>query len=97
MLKNLIVKVKREELCFCCFYYEKTKTHFIDIIEELKPTRSSWKIKSTIWLFFKYDGDDKKAEMAIFIHTKQEKTIMLETSFNVLAGIVKLVMKNIVI
>ena len=51
------------------------KMYFIDIIEELKSTRSSWKIKLILGVGFEYD--DKKVE--------NDQTIMLETNLGVFA------------
>lgn len=42
-------------------------------IEELKSTRSSWKIKPVVGVIFEYDNDDKKIEMEIFIRSINEK------------------------
>ena len=50
-------------------YLEKMKTDFIDIVEELKNTRPSLKIKSIVALVFKYNRDDKRGETEIFIHS----------------------------
>ena len=46
--------------------------HFIDIIEELKSTRSSWKMKLKVGVVFEYDDDDKKIGTEIFIHNINE-------------------------
>ena len=51
-------------------YLEEMKTQFI---EELKSTRSSWKIKPVVGVIFEYDNDDKKIEMEIFIRSINEK------------------------
>ena len=51
------------------------KMYFINIIEELKSTRSSWKIKLILGVGFEYD--DKKVE--------NDQTIMLETNLGVFA------------
>lgn len=59
--------------------------HFIDIVEELKSTRYSWKMKLTVGMFFEYDGKYKKVETERFIHSIQ-KTIMRESDSNVFAG-----------
>ena len=37
------------------------KTRFIDINEELKTTRSSWKLKLIVAVVFKYGDNDKKS------------------------------------
>ena len=47
-------------------YLEEMKTQFI---EELKSTRSPWKIKPVVGVIFEYDNDDKKIEMEIFIRS----------------------------
>ena len=52
---------------------EKMKTRFIDIIEELKRTRSLWKIKLIVGVVFEYDRHDKKVEIEIFIDRLDEK------------------------
>ena len=59
------------------------KTHFIDIFEELKSTRSSWKIKLIVGAVCKYDGDNRNVETEIFIQSVKETTIMLETDSDV--------------
>lgn len=46
------------------------KTHFIEIVEEIKR-RSSQKMKLIAGMFFKYHGDDKKVE------TKCETLILM--------------------
>ena len=55
--------------------------HFIDIIEELKSTRSSWKMKLKVGVVFEYDDDDKKIGTEIFTISMN---IMLVTNSNVL-------------
>ena len=63
-------------------YFEKMKTHFIDIIGELKSTRSSWKIKLIVWLFFRIWWRQLKVETEMFIHSIPE-TVMWETDSKV--------------
>ena len=60
------------------------KIHFIDIIEELKNARSSWKMKVIAGIVLKYDNDDKKVDTKIFIHSINDQTIMLQIDSNVL-------------
>ena len=43
-------------------YLKNIKTQFTYIIEELKSTGSSWKIKLIVCVVFEYDGDNKKYE-----------------------------------
>ena len=50
-------------------YLEEMKTQFIEIIEELKSARSSWKIKPVVGVIFEYGNDDKKIKTEIFIHS----------------------------
>ena len=49
------------------------KTYFIDRIEELKNTRSSWKKKLIVRVVFEYGRDDKKVETEIFIYNINKK------------------------
>ena len=60
------------------------KIHFIDIIEELKNARSSWKMKVIAEIVLEYDNDDKKVDTKIFIHSINDQTIMLQIDSNVL-------------
>ena len=64
-------------------YFEKMKTHFTDLIEELKSTGSSWKIKLIAKVVCKYDRDDRKVKTKIFIHSIKETAIMLGTDFDI--------------
>ena len=41
-------------------YRKVTTTHFIGVIEELKCTRSSWKMKLIVGVVFEYDNNYKK-------------------------------------
>ena len=66
------------------------KTHFTDIVEKLKSTRSSWKMKLIVRMVFEYD--DKKSETEIFIDNTNEQIIMLETDSDV--DIITLFMKE---
>ena len=43
------------------------KTHAIDVIEELKSTRSSFELKLIIGVVFKSVNDNKIVEIEIFI------------------------------
>ena len=43
-------------------YLKEGKTHFINIIENLKSTRSSWKIKLVLGVVFEYNNNYKKVE-----------------------------------
>ena len=43
------------------------KTHVIDVIEELKSTRSSFELKLIVRVVFKSDNDNKIVEIEIFI------------------------------
>ena len=40
-------------------YLKEKKTHFINVIEELKRTRSSRKIKLIVGVVLQYDNNDK--------------------------------------
>ena len=43
-------------------YLDKMRKHFVDIIEELKSRRFSWKLFLLLELYFEYNGSDKKVE-----------------------------------
>ena len=58
------------------------KTHFIDIIGEVKSIRSSRKIKSFVALFFEYNRNNKRIETEMFIYSIFE-TIMQQTDSGV--------------
>ena len=60
-------------------YFKEMKMNFIDIIEELKMTRSSLKMKLILRVVFEFDNDHKKVRTEIFIHNQK---IMLENNFN---------------
>lgn len=45
------------------------RKHFIDITEELKSTRSSWKMYLIIGLFFEFDKNAKTGGTEKFIHS----------------------------
>ena len=62
------------------------KTQFI---EELKSTRSSWKIKPVVGVIFEYDNDDKKIEMEIFIRSFNEKKMVKTDSDASINDIIK--------
>lgn len=47
-------------------YLSEMKTHFTDIIEQLRSTILSWKMKLIVGVGFKYD--DKKVKTEIFIN-----------------------------
>ena len=66
-------------------YLEKIKTHVIDITEELKSNRSSWKTKLIFGGFLNMIMVIKKAETEIFIRNINEKTIILATGSDVFA------------
>ena len=53
------------------------------MIEELKNTRSLWKMKLIFGVVFQYNNDDEKVDIEIFIHSINDQTIMLETDSNV--------------
>ena len=55
-------------------YFQEINTHFIDIREELKSTRSSWKMKVIVGIVFEYDGNYKKE---IFIYKYLSRNIYL--------------------
>ena len=56
-------------------YLEKMKTNLLDIIEELKSTRSLWKKKLIVEVVYEYDVGNRKVETEIFIHSiKDTKT-----------------------
>ena len=48
-------------------YLREMKTHVIDVIEELKSTRSSFELKLIVRVVFKSDNDNKIVEIEIFI------------------------------
>ena len=58
------------------------KTHFIDIIGEVKSIRSSRKIKLFVVLFFEYNRNNKRIETEMFIHSIFEM-IMQQTDSDV--------------
>ena len=58
------------------------KTHFIDIIGEVKSIRSSRKIKIFVALFFEYNRNNKRIETEMFIYSIFE-TIMQQTDSGV--------------
>ena len=64
-------------------YLEKIKTHVIDITEELKSNRSSWKTKLIFGGFLNMIMVIKKAETEMFIRNINEKTIILATGSDV--------------
>ena len=71
------------------------KTRFIDINEELKTTRSSWKLKLIVAVVFKYGDNDKKVETEILIHSINDQTIMLENDLDAFVNkIIKSFMKE---
>ena len=51
------------------------RKHITGKIEELKSTRSSWKIKLLLGLYYEHDKNDKKFEVEIFIQRICEKVI----------------------
>ena len=53
-------------------YFEEMKTYFIEKIEELKSTKSSWIIVGVV---LEYDRYDKEVETEIFIHSINEKKL----------------------
>ena len=67
-------------------YLKEMKAQFINIIEELKSTRFSWKMKLMVGVVFEYD-DDKNVETEIFIRNINGKTIMLETDSDVFSDV----------
>ena len=54
-------------------YLKEMKAQSIDIIEELKSTRSSWKMKLIVGVILQYDDDDKNFETKLFIHNINKK------------------------
>lgn len=58
------------------------RKHFIDITEELKSIRSSWKMYSLLGLYYKYTENDKTVERKIYINNNHEK-IRLETDLDI--------------
>ena len=58
------------------------RKHFIDITEELKSIRSSWKMYSLLGLYYKYTENDKTVERKIYINNIHEK-IRLETDLDI--------------
>lgn len=49
------------------------RKHFIDITEELKSMRSSWKMYSILGLYYKYMENDKTVERKMYINNIHEK------------------------
>ena len=68
------------------------KTHFLDIFEGLK--RSLWKIKLKFETVSQYDDVDKKIDTEIFMHSINEKTIILEESHSNADDIIKSLLKE---
>lgn len=58
------------------------RKHFIDITEELKSMRSSWKMYSILGLYYKYTENDKTVERKMYINNIHEK-IRLETDLDI--------------
>ena len=58
------------------------KTRFVDISEEFKSFRSSWKLRLIVGEVFKYDNNNKKVKTDILIHSINNQTIMPETIFD---------------
>ena len=58
------------------------RKHFIDITEELKSMRSSWKMYSILGLYYKYTENDKTVERKIYINNIHEK-IRLEADLDI--------------
>ena len=58
------------------------RKHFIDITEELKSMRSSWKMYSILGLYYKYTENDKTVERKMYINNIHEK-IRLGTDLDI--------------
>ena len=58
------------------------RKHFIDITEELKSMRSSWKMYSILGLYYKYTENDKTVERKMYINNIHKK-IRLETDLDI--------------
>ena len=71
------------------------RKHITGKIEELKSTRSSWKIILLLGLYYEHDEDDKKFEAEIFIQSICEKVILEIDSYVSVGDIIKSIEKEI--